>query len=390
MTTTDPSPAPEAASLHGVCDERFTVLRDLLSASLAAGTDLGASVAVVLDDELVVDLWGGWADAARTVPWDRDTITNVWSTSKTMTNLCALILIDAGELNLDTAVSRYWPEFGAAGKEGKVLLRHVLGHTSGLPGWSEPLSMEDLYDWDKATGLLAAQEPWWEPGTMSGYHAWTQGYLVGEIIRRVTGQSPGAFFRERVAGPLGADFHIGLDPAEFERVANMVPPPPAEDIGEISETALRTLGNPVIDIEATWSDSWRRAEIPAVNGHGNARSVATVQSVVAHGGEARGVRLLSETGCARILAEQAYGTDLVLGLPIRFGVGYGLPSPEMPVTTDHRACFWGGLGGSVVVNDMDAHLTVAYMMNKMGSGLLGDERGIGLVLAAQAALRAAE
>ncbi len=384
MTTTEPGPG-----IHGVCDERFSVMRDLLTASLAAGTDLGASVAVVLNDELVVDIWGGWADTACTVPWGRDTITNVWSTTKTMTALCALILVDAGELDLDAAVSRYWPEFGAGGKKGKVLLRHVLGHTSGLPGWTEPIATEDLYDWEKATGLLAAQEPWWEPGTVSGYHAWTQGYLVGEVIRRVTGLSPGAFFRERVAGPLGADFHIGLDPAEFGRVSNVVPPPPSDVVGEISETALRVLGNPPLDIEAAWSAPWRRAEIPAANGHGNARSVAIVQSVVANGGEAHGIRLLSAAGCARILAEQAYGTDLVFGLPIRFGVGYGLPSPEMPVTTDHRACFWGGFGGSVVVNDLDARLTVAYMMNKMGTGLLGDERGIGLVLAAQAALSAA-
>ncbi len=375
--------------IHGTCDERFTVMRDLLTASLDAGTDLGASVAVVFDDELVVDIWGGWADAAGTVPWDRDTITNVWSTTKTMTALCALMLVDAGQLDLDAAVSRYWPEFGAAGKEGTVLLRHLLGHTSGLPGWSEPVVIEDLYDWEKATGLLAAQEPWWEPGTVSGYHALTQGYLVGEVIRRVTGQSVGAFFREQVAGPLGADFHIGLDPADFGRVSNVVPPPPADAVGEISETALRVLANPLFEVAVAWTEPWRRAEIPAANGHGNARSVAVVQSVIANGGEARGVRLLSEEGCARILAEQAYGTDLVLGLPIRFGVGYGLPSPELPIATDHRACFWGGFGGSVIVNDMDAHLTVAYMMNKMGTGLIGDERGIGLVLAAQAALATA-
>ena len=274
--------------IHGTCDERFTVMRDLLAASLAAGTDLGASVAVVLDDELVVDIWGGWADTARTVPWDRDTITNVWSTTKTMTALCALMLVDAGELDLDAAVSRYWPEFGAAGKEGKVLLRHLLGHTSGLPGWSEPVTIEDLYDWEKATGLLAAQEPWWEPGTVSGYHAFTQGYLVGEVIRRVTGQSVGTFFREQVAGPLGADFHIGLDPADFGRVSNVVPPPPPDAIGEISEMALRVLGNPVFEVEAAWTEPWRRAEIPAANGHGNARSVALVQSVIANGGEGAG------------------------------------------------------------------------------------------------------
>ncbi len=263
-----------------------------------------------------------------------------------------------------------------------------MSHTAGLPGWSEPIPVEVLYDWEKATGLLAAQEPWWEPGTASGYHAVTQGYLVGEVIRRVTGQSPGAFFRENVSGPLGADFHIGLDPGEFGRVSNVVPPPPLDLIGDIDPMALRTLANPPLSAETSWTEPWRQAEIPAANGHGNARSVATIQSVIANGGEAGGVRLLSEAGCARILAEQSYGKDLVLGVPIRFGIGYGLPSPEMPILTDHRACFWGGWGGSVIAVDMDAHLTVAYMMNKMGTGLVGDERGIGLVMAAQAAISA--
>ena len=209
----------EEATVHGECDERFAGVRSLLQGNLQRGADVGASVAITLDGEMVVDLWGGWADEARTRPWEADTITNVWSTTKTMTNLCALVLADAGELDLDGPVAKYWPEFAAAGKADRVLVRHLLAHTAGLPGWAEPITVEDLYDWEKATGLLAAQEPWWEPGTASGYHAVTQGYLVGELVRRVTGQSLGTFFRERLAGPLGADFHIGLDPAHIDRVA---------------------------------------------------------------------------------------------------------------------------------------------------------------------------
>jgi CubicO group peptidase (beta-lactamase class C family) len=189
-----------------------------------------------------------------------------------------------------------------------------------------------------------------------------------------------------VSGPLGADFHIGLDPADFDRVANVIAPPPLDPSMEISEMAIRTLANPMLSAEAAWSEPWRRAEIPAANGHGNARSVATIQAVIANGGEVHGVRLLSEAGIARIFAEQAYGQDLVLGVPIRFGVGYGLPSAEMPVTTEDRACYWGGWGGSVIVVNLDAHMTVAYMMNKMGGELVGDERGAGLVLAAHAAI----
>src|SRR5206468_2436124 len=158
---------------------------------------------------------------------------NVWSTTKTMTALCALILADAGDLDFNASVATYWPEFAAAGKDA-VEVRHLMSHTAGLSGWTEPLTIEDLYDWDKATSLLAAQEPWWQPGTASGYHAVTQGYLVGEVVRRVTGQSLGTFFAKQIAEPLGADFHIGLDAADDARVATLVPPPSlASQIGDL-------------------------------------------------------------------------------------------------------------------------------------------------------------
>jgi CubicO group peptidase (beta-lactamase class C family) len=386
MTATEQPPESHEAEILGICDDRFAAVRDLLAASLARGTDVGASVAVTLDGEPVVDIWGGWVDEARTRPWERDSITNVWSTTKTMTALCALMLVDEGHIDLEAPVDRYWPEFAAKGKEGRVLFRHLMGHTAGLPGWSEPMTVEDLYDWEKATALLAAQEPWWEPGTASGYHAITQGYLIGEVVRRVTGETVGTFFRERVARPLGADFHIGLDPAEFGRVANVLPPPPLDPNLEIPEMAARTLGNPPLTAEASWTDAWRRAEIPAANGHGNARSVAAVQSVVANSGEVGGVRLLSSAGCARIFEEQAHGTDLVLGVPIRLGTGYGLLTAEWGVDPATRACFWGGWGGSVIVNNLDTRMTVAYMMNKMGSGIVGDDRGLGIVFAAHTAV----
>jgi len=368
--------------IHGTCDERFEALRDVLGASIDRGDDVGASVALTLEGELVVDIWGGWADEARTTPWDKDTIVNVWSTTKTMTALCALIVADAGELDFEAPVSRYWPEFGAAGKRGVVLVRHLLGHTSGLSGWQEPMSTEDLYDWEKATSLLAAQEPWWPPGTASGYHALTQGYLVGEVLRRITGQTVGAFFREQVAGPLGADFHIGLAPSEYQRVSNVIPPPPIDLPEQVPPMAAKTLLNPPLDVPAVWTDEWRKAEIPAAGGHGNARSVAVVQSVLANGGEVGGRRLLSGAGCEKVLYEQSDGTDLVLGIPLRFGLGYGLPTPDIPINASGRACFWGGYGGSVIVVDMERRVTFAYMMNKMGSGIVGDDRAFKLIAAA--------
>ncbi|TDD63798.1 serine hydrolase domain-containing protein [Actinomadura rubrisoli] len=368
------------AQIHGVCDDRFGAVREALADSLD-GDDVGASAAVFVDGEAVVDIWGGYADEARTRPWERDTITNVWSTTKTMTALCALMLADRGELDLHAPVARYWPEFAAAGK-GRVEVAHLLAHTAGLPSWDEPLATEDLYDWEKATSALARQAPRWEPGTESGYHALTQGYLVGEVIRRVTGVTVGTFFAEQVAGPLGADFHIGLAPEHDDRVSPVIPPP-APDAGPALDAARaleREFAHPPFVPENARSLAWRRAEVPAAGGQGNARSVAAVQSVLACGGEARGVRLLSEAGCAAVLEEQSNGKDRYLGVPIRFGMGYALAGAWMP---NPRTCFWGGWGGSVVMVDLDARMCVAYVMNRMLSpGALGDDRGLAILLAA--------
>lgn len=374
------------AEIHGTFDERFGAVREALAATLESGLDVGASVAVAVDGQNVVDIWGGTTDPEGTIPWERDTLVNVWSTTKTMTNLCALILADQGEIDLRAPVARYWPEFKAGGKEA-VEVRHLLSHNSGLSGWTAPMQPEDLYDWELSCARLAAQEPWWEPGSGSGYHAITQGYLVGEVVRRVTGQSLGAFFAKEVAEPLGADFHIGLSAADDSRVANVIPPPPLPLEGADPQSiAVRTLANPPLSAEQSWEAGWRRAEIPAANGHGNARSVAAVQRVLACGGEVDGKRLLSPAGCEAVLEEQSYGPDLVLGIPIRFGVGYGLTSPDMPLGPNPRTCFWGGWGGSIVLVDMDARLVVTYMMNRMGEGTVGDERGASIVAAAYQSL----
>ena len=223
--------------LGGTCSARFDPLRELFAAKLESGEDLGASLAVNIDGEMVVDLWGGWADEARTVPWAENTITNVFSTTKAMTALAALVLVDRGELDLDATVAKYWPEFAAQGKAG-IKVRQLLSHTSGVSGWDQPITLEDLYDWDKSTALLAAQAPWWEPGTASGYHMLNYGHLIGEVIRRITGQRLGEFFAAHIAGPLGADFHIGLPPSEFPRVANVVPPPVPADSPPFDPTQL--------------------------------------------------------------------------------------------------------------------------------------------------------
>lgn len=372
---------------HGTCDPGFEPVREALAGLVESGQDVGACAAVVHKGKLVADVWAGHADKARTVPWERDTIINVWSTTKTMTNLSALILADQGEIDVDAPVADYWPEFKANGKEG-VLVRHLLSHTAGLPGWRTPIVIADLYDWEKCTSLLAEDETWWEPGTAGGYHAVTQGYLVGEVIRRVTGRTVGTWFAENVAGPLGADFHIGT-PAECDdRVAKVIPPPSlAEQMAGMGPESItmRALTNPPLVAEASWEVPWRRAEIPAAGGHGNARSVAIVQSIVSGNGETHGKRFMSDKVSEVIFREQAHGTDLVLGVPLRYGVGYGLPIPELPFPSP-RTVFWGGWGGSLVINDLENSLTVAYVMNRMGEGTVGDLRGAAIIGAAYASL----
>ncbi len=385
---------------EGHCDDRYAPVREAFLGNFApppAGAgDVGASVAVMVEGEMVVDLWGGHLDEARTRPWEEDTLINVFSTTKTMSCLALLMCADRGLVSVDDPVSRYWPGFEAAGKEG-VLVRHLLAHTAGLSGWSERLRSEDLYDWEKCTSLLAAQEPWWEPGTKSGYHGLTQGYLVGEVVRRVTGQTVGQFFATEIAGPMDADFHIGLDPKHDGRVAPVIAPSTelaggtaetnsgggAADSssgggggGGIDKTSIpfRSFVNPRLEAEQSYDLAWRRAEIPAAGGQGNARAVARAQHAVANGGDSNGHRLLGQATLDRILDVQAAGRDLVLGIGVTFGVGYGLNSPRAPISPSPNLCYWGGWGGSLVVNDMDRRMTMAYVMNRMGEGTVGDDR----------------
>lgn len=379
-------------AVEGFTTERFGAVRTLFEQNLDSGEDVGASVCVRHRGEVVVDLWGGWADEGRTRPWERDTIVNVWSTTKTMTFLVMLMLADRGELDLHAPVARYWPEFAVNGKEG-IEVSHVLAHTAGLSGWTEALRPEQLADWDLCVSRLAAQAPWWESREQPGYHALTQGYLLGEVVRRITGVSIGTFFRTEVAEPLGADFFIGV-PVEVESRVSLVIPPPAE--GRTDEDMLG-IGGDLADASIaarTWASSgpiddaplhrwWRAAEIPAANGHGNARSVALVQSVIAGRGETDGVRLLSEQGVERLFEVQADGVDLVVGRPMRFGMGYGLASDTMPIGP--RTCWWAGHGGSFVIIDLEQELTFAYAMNRMLTGIMGDMRGIGLAFTAAAA-----
>ncbi|MBI1197036.1 MAG: serine hydrolase [Phenylobacterium sp.] len=374
-------------SVQGHVHDRYAGVRTTFEGNLDNGADVGAAFCATVEGEIVVDLWGGFADEAKTRPWTRDTIINVYSTTKTVTALTALMIADRGDLDFDAPVAKYWPEFAANGKD-RVKVSHLMSHASGLSGWKEKISKDDLYDWDKCVSLLAAQAPFWEPGTAPGYHAITQGYLVGEVIRRITGRTVGTVFREEIAEPLGADFWIGLPASEDGRVADLIPPPPGAAIGEgggQTEIQANMSNNPGVDVLATRTRAWRGAEIPAAGGTANARGIAEVHAILANGGVAKGKRFLSEAGCRKALELQIEGQDLILGTPARYGMGFGLSGGLLPLPNPNTI-YWGGYGGSLAIIDMDARTSFGYAMNKMAGTTQGDVRGLGLAMAMWEAL----
>lgn len=380
--------------VQGTCDPRFTEVEQVFQSYLDSGEELGASFAVNIDGTNVIDLWGGYADAAKTRVWERDTITTVWSTSKTITALAALVCIERGLLDPDERVATYWPEFAAAGKQD-ILVRHVLSHTSGVSGWDVVLSLEETVDLPHSTALLAAQPPWCSPpGTYICYQAFNYGHLVGELVRRTTGKSLRRFIAEDIARPLGTDdFQLGADEKDWHRIADIIPPPPlpADMIGAaLDSVAAKTFRSPPPDATRANSALWRRADIGAANGHANARGVARLLSVVALGARAvDGVMLLSEETIARIFEEQARGVDLASGASMRVGIGFGLTGKETMadwLPDDERVCYWGGWGGSAGIVDVGRGMSVGYVMNKMENTLFGNERTKALVTAVYRAL----
>lgn len=380
-------------AVQGRWESRFDAVAEALAEYLADGEELGASLAVDVDGELVADIWGGHADRGKTVPWQRDTIVNFWSCTKTLTSLAALLCIDRGMLDPFQPVAAYWPEFAANGKAA-IEVRHLLSHTSGVSGWQVPFPVEHIYDWPTATAHLARQPPWWEPGTASGYHAMNFGHLVGELVRRVTGVSLKDFVNREIAAPLDADVQIGARTGDEPRIAELVAPPP-RDLGLAALPAdhpavLTFAAFPpgAFGVTAAESPEWRRADIGGANGHGNARGLVRAMAAISQGGTARGVSLLSPETVELIFTEQADGIDRVLAVPLRFGIGFGLPSPaSVPAVPDGRVCWWGGWGGSLVVMDLDRRATFAYVMNKMGPGVTGSARTHRYAALIDAALR---
>jgi CubicO group peptidase (beta-lactamase class C family) len=293
-----------------------------------------------------------------------------------------LIAIDRRLVDAFAPVAKYWPEFAENGKQD-IEVRHLMSHTSGVSGWEPPFSIDDIYDWEKATSHLARQAPWWPPGTASGYHVINYGHLIGEVIRRATGKTLKEFVRDEIAQPLGADVQIGARDEDYGRIAELIRPPPLElplDLLPADHPMIKTFASfpPDTDgAEIAASTAWRRADIGGANGHGNARGLARALSPISLGGTANGVQLLSPDTIELIFDEQTSGVDVVLMIPLRFGIGFGLPCPEsVPAIPDEKVCFWGGWGGSMAVMNPDRGATIAYVMNRMGPGTTGTERTV--------------
>jgi CubicO group peptidase (beta-lactamase class C family) len=387
-------------ALHGRCDPRFEGVRQVFAENFRTRREVGAAVAVVVDGAPVVDLFGGFADQARTRPWERDTIANVYSTTKGVAAICAHRLVDEGKLDLDAPVRRYWPEFAAQGK-GEIPVRWLLSHRAGLPAVRKLLPADALYDDDAMAAALAAEAPWWEPGTTHGYHALTYGWLVGEVVRRASGVSLGRFFQQRFAEPLGLDFHIGLPAREHGRVAEMSPlgPPAPEDLAQGGDEAValaqlmmgdpegmvaRAFLNPPLPAPGTDLSAWRSAEIPAANGHGSARALAQLYGALARDDG----RVLGRESLARCHTEESFGPDAVLRVTTRFSTGFMLPQdrPETSFGSSPRAFGHPGAGGSVGFADPDARVGFGYVMNRMGPRILLDPRTVALIGAVYDAL----
>ena len=394
------------AQVQGHCDPRFEHLRALFQQNLDDGVDLGASLHIVMNGRPVVDLWGGFADPAKTHPWTENTIVNVYSTTKTIASLALLILIDRGLVDVNAPVSKYWPEFAQNGKE-KILVRHILSHTSGICGWEEQLTHADMSDVKRVTTLLEEQAPWFEPGTKLGYQMWTMGFLIGEIVRRVTGLSLTEFVDKEIAGPLGADFQIGAKEKDWDRVATMIPPPPLTDplahpppTDSMDKNSLvyKTFTNPPQDASYSNTSAWRLAEIGAANGHGSAKGIATILShFITQGGQADQPttnplpRPLSPETLSLIFQAQITSNDEVIGYKMKLGVGFGLRGDGTTIADSFlppgdRICYWGGWGGSWASMDLDRGVTIVFVMNKMANVGLGGKAAPEFVKAVSATL----
>ncbi|WP_063048920.1 serine hydrolase domain-containing protein [Nocardia arthritidis] len=371
-------------TVEGTVAAGYQAVREAFAANFTGHGEVGAAVCVYRDGQPVVDLWGGSADPGAGRPWQRDTLQLVYSATKGVVATIAHLLAQRGELDLDAPVARYWPEFAAGGKAG-IPVRWLLTHRAGVAALDKPVPLDDALAWTPMVEALAAQAPNWQPGTAFGYHGRTYGWLIGEVIRRVSGRTPGRFLAEEIAGPLDIDFFIGLPPAAQHRVSRLVFAP-APDLSEVPEEnvpeSLRPLLAAMRDPQALVNRAFQitdpadidfdspavqAAELPASNGIGTARGLARLYAALV--GEVNGRRLLTDETVAAATREQVAGTDRVLMLPGRYASGYMLPTPELPL--GGGASFGHpGRGGSLAFADPDRRLAFAYVTNHIVEGAL--------------------
>ena len=388
--------------IEGVCDARFLAVADEFERNFKERGELGASVCLTLEGRTVVDLWGGIARADGDVPWLRDTVSIVFSCTKGATAICAHVLASRGKLDVEAPVAEYWPEFARKGKE-KATVRMMLDHSVGLPAFATPLRHGGVNDWSYMVEMLADEPPFWEPGTRNGYHMINFGWTVGELVRRVSGKSLGTFFREEIATPLGVEFHIGTPEAVEPRVAPVLMhmPQPGAPLPEFmkrvmtepkSIQALSLLNAGGFDPN---SRECHAAEIGGAGGISNARGLAGIYAPLACGGGLGGVRLVDRNTLAR-MGEVSVATneDATLGIPSRFALGFMKSMDNRRRAHGDRdsavlssAAFGHvGAGGSIGFADPVLGVSFGYSMNRMGPGILLNERGQSLVDAAYRAL----
>jgi len=370
-------------SIQGTSAPAFAALANAFAQNFTERGDVGASLALVRDGELVVDLWGGTLDKAGQQPWAADSVVNVWSTTKAVNALCFAMLVDRGQAAYDDPVARWWPEFAAQGKDA-ITIAMLLSHQAGLCSFSDPAVVEDFYDQPRAAARFAAMTPLWPPGSRSGYHAISIGNLAGELFRRIEGRTLGAFIEGELSGPFGLDLTLGLPASEEARRAEMIAPPELATSNmatDLNPSQVAAYLNPVIEPLLPNTAAWRACELPSANGFSNARSLARLFGAVAGDGTLDGRKIVGPQALAQATWEQISGVDEVLGLPARWGAGFllntdGLYGPQ------EKAYGHSGWGGSFVVVDPVARVSIAYAMNRMGTDLVGDPRDVALIAAA--------
>jgi CubicO group peptidase (beta-lactamase class C family) len=361
--------------IHGTTTPRFCAVRDAFAANFRDHGEVGAALCVYHRGRCVVDLWGGIADPATGAPWAEDTLTCVFSTTKGLTATCAHLLAQRGELDLDAPVAEYWPEFAAAGKQ-HIPVRWLLSHRAGLPTLDAPIPLEEALAWHPMTTALAAQQPLWPPGSAHGYHAQTFGWLIGEVIRRITGRTPGRFFAEEIATPLRLDAYIGLPPTHAHRVSRLIEPPAAENTDSPALRRASAVTTPRIDPN---DPQVHAAEIPSSNGITTAAALARFYHALIDPTE--GYPLLAPATLARATTVESDGLDLTLGVPTRFGLGYAL----YPLG-DADGFGHGGRGGSLGIAHLPTRTTLGYVMNRMHTGRAADDRLTNLATALTSSL----